>query len=190
MPFLQMSCIGDVCICRRVPRIRSVSKTCENRLHQSLQVEQCHVSPKCGAKLFVPVKNCFGRGKRVWCPAEELAIEDSVPVRVGDHEIRYLQTLTFQLEAHCFWRVVPMPVAVVGVDMALSAIPQPGCRIVPVVEFQLHVQVLACCKLNSPLQRAILQATKGPYDVFPSRNGGLRVASSIEMEQTSLNPIQ
>jgi hypothetical protein len=58
---LQMRCVGNIRVGRRVPWIRRVSETRENRFHQAFEVEQRHVPPKRGTKLLVPIENGLGR---------------------------------------------------------------------------------------------------------------------------------
>src|SRR4030095_7380416 len=190
MPVLQVRCVGDVCIGWSVQRIRRISETSEERLHKPFEVEQCHVSPKRGAKLLVPVENRLGRRKRVGSSTEKLTIEDAVPIRISDHEVRDLQALAFELLAHGFRRVVPVPISVVGMNVTLSAIPRASGRIVPMIQFQCHVQVLPRCQLNLPLQWAIFQSTEGTQGVLPRWYRRLCVARGIEMEQATLNAIE
>ena len=96
--FLQMRCVCNVRDGRRVPRIRGVSETRENRLHQPLEVEQRQVSPKRGTELLVPIENGLGRRKRVGSSTKKLSIEHAIPVGVGYHEIYHLEGFAIELK--------------------------------------------------------------------------------------------
>ena len=166
---LQVRAVRNFGVCRPIPRIRSVLEPGEDRLHDLLNADQRHVSPKRAAEFLVPEERRLLRGERVRVAAKEFPIEHAVRIRVGDHEMADPQVFAGALLEQRLRRVVPLPVAVVRMDVIFSGVPAVRGLIGPTLEVHFDRGDLSGGDEKAAPRDAVFRPPKNAERVFAGR---------------------